>query len=1361
MEIYAEPWQDDAVAVLGFKWSLGIVSKQLARTVAEGSTIVMKAVNANSKKMLQRAISCAPRGQRFQWLLKVQVGTQSISPLYWAIQSGNLAAAEAIIQDLLVFRADRERYYYGNDALFERHQDIINCLCREAPMLIPTLLDGLMWRSARTEKGLRRVNYYVKHLLVNQEGEPAEFLREICTTKDPKIMVHPVVVTVSDTLWNGLVRNHFLLSRLWFLVSLVVFMLSQAILPKEPALEGIFSVRVAVFFGRSLMYAVTMTRLFLRCMWKSGKDCRKGKVFYIFRCFPMPKYLHNAMALGNLALAVLLMLMCAYEPMYVCLMSDPQDWPTYDCDGIEDVRWTYSALGLLAMAVHWFLMVDLAVFSTGLSAFVLVCAQVLSEIGRFLVALIFLLLTFGSAISVLEHPYFEMRDIPNTVLCLFSITILLYEDDYRRLACIEPALLTAVLLFVLASSILLMNLLIAQLNSSYVYIYQDMVGFARLNRAQKIVEALANFNRQHFSTFINSIGLDQPLEFNQGDVGVAGGLQLTEPASEHVVLKDSILRFGGSCSMELEWPEESKSREDKDQISKVESLAKKVLRKVQLMERVQHGGLEQMLHVTRPHLFNGSWMRDVATHQQLLGQALKYVPGPEVCLRIFNLLHPPKTFPSTQGDECAIMSYYDGGHKQAWSGAEEFHLGPEDEGIAYGRRVELLKAIREQRQQLDIKDEQLEEHKRKFEHFQEELARCLDPDEAKILRSRLAHANAQITEQAEEIDDKRSQVRVLEGQVSVLSSHLKQEAEKNTQLIAEQCALRRQLEAEYALRGEQKSWQDCFEQEQQKAATLQLRLEAQVKEAAQKQLAAETAKQKLQGQVQELQELAKIGQEAMDFKAKAEKLAAELQVAHTMQSRLQGELDAVKQQSGSLQAALDEANRQSAKLSVAEHKAATAEQQVQQLGSRLQIAEKKAAEVPVLERQLQEKQQEMESQDQKWRKLYSSYPLVGQLLFPNQSQQAVVAPQGAEDVPAASKAPAVSQDTVATPAMATLKTEALSKAGTASAEQDASPEPTAEGPSGLKGPELSKEQVLGAALGTLSGTASATLGSLVVSQDEAGASATLKKTALLEAKDSSGTADVRLQAAASAAEAGMNAESTGGVQDLPTVKAKAAGPKARASADEPAAAQAAMPVRPVIPKDSAAGPSAKSEAHLPEQHVKTFSMEDGGTGSVPIEPKAVKAGRKIPETADEAGLNVTSTGGVQEGLHAELWTSGKANQPRKKALPPPPPPPAKEDGGTGSVPSEPKDEVSEEALPDVTMKAGQLRSNEQDCEAARHKAWRATEGCLCIHGWLEQQKPQVFCEGRGLICCINYVIWCLQRTWQKGQKLDARTFGRA
>mmetsp|Transcript_55947 Transcript_55947/g.130754 ORF Transcript_55947/g.130754 Transcript_55947/m.130754 type:complete len:1124 (+) Transcript_55947:79-3450(+) len=570
---------EDLLALQGFKWSLGIVSKQLVRTIAEGSTIVMKAVNANSKKMLQKAISCAPRGQRFQWLLKIQVGTHSISPLYWAIESGSLAAAEAIIHDLLLVRADREKYYYGNDALFERHQDIINRLCREAPSLIPTLLDGLIWRSARTDAGRRRVNYYVKHLVVNQEGDPAEFLREICTTKDPKIMVHPAVVMVSDTLWDGLVKGHFLVSRLWFLASLVIFLLGIAILPKTPELESVYEVKIVIFFARSFMYLVTMTRLIIRFIWKSVKDYKRGKYFKVLRCIRVPQHLHNAMALGNLVLAILLLLMCCYEPMYHCLASSPQDWPTYDCDDIEDVRFTYSALGLVAMAVHWFLMVDLAVFSTGLSAFVLVCAQVLSEIGRFLVALIFLLLTFGSAISVLDHGYFEMRDIPNSVLCLFAITVLLYEDDYRTLM-VEPALLTAVLLFVLASSILLMNLLIAQLNSSYVYIYQDMVGFARLNRAQKIVEALNNINKKTWTNFIATLGFDEPLEFNQGDVGVAGGMQITEPAGEHVVLKDSILRFGGSCSVDLQWPEETKHRGDQEKLSKIESMAKKVLRKV-------------------------------------------------------------------------------------------------------------------------------------------------------------------------------------------------------------------------------------------------------------------------------------------------------------------------------------------------------------------------------------------------------------------------------------------------------------------------------------------------------------------------------------------------------------------------------------------------------------------------------------------------------------------------------------------------------------------------------------------------------------------------------------------------------------
>merc|ERR1711972_563444 len=132
---------NDDTAEEAFRWSLSLISRMLTRVINEGSTIVMKAINANSAKLLKKAVSCAPRGKRALWMLNIQVGTQSISPLMWAIETGSLEAAKAVIIDLLTIRADRDRYYYGMDILFERHPDVVKRLCMDAPALVPTLLD--------------------------------------------------------------------------------------------------------------------------------------------------------------------------------------------------------------------------------------------------------------------------------------------------------------------------------------------------------------------------------------------------------------------------------------------------------------------------------------------------------------------------------------------------------------------------------------------------------------------------------------------------------------------------------------------------------------------------------------------------------------------------------------------------------------------------------------------------------------------------------------------------------------------------------------------------------------------------------------------------------------------------------------------------------------------------------------------------------------------------------------------------------------------------------------------------------------------------------------------------------------------
>jgi len=563
----------------GFRWSLALISRLLVRTITEGSTIVMKAVNSNSARQLQTAISCAPRGSRAQWLLNIEVGTHAISPLFWSIESGSLDAARAIIEDLLVIRADRERYYYGAPDLFLRHQDIMQRLCLEAPALLPTLLDGLVWRSTRTSNGLRRANYYIEHLMSNAQGEPADALRELCTTKDPKIMTHPVLVTLSDSLWSGVVQKQFLFERIWFICSLVIFLLVESFLPKIPELRDVWIIRLVIFAGRVLIYLNTMCRLLAFHAKGFFKAFRKGAWKRKLCCLPFPLYLKEPVAACNFMMMVLLICMCSQEPMFHCIGQPGAEFPTMDCPEVKDIRRRYSMFGMLAIALHWALMIDLSVFSTGLSAFVLVCAQVLSEIGRFLVALIFLLLTFGSAIAVLEHGYFEMRDIPHAATALFAITVVLYEDDYRSLL-FEPALLTAVLLYVLASSILLMNLLIAQLNNSYTFIYNDMVGFARLNRATNIVETLKTFPMYKWKVFVESLKFDQPLEFNQGDVGFGGGIQVEEPSHMYSVLTDSVNRFGGSCSPDMQWPDESNGSKLIDRYTKVQKLARKVLRQV-------------------------------------------------------------------------------------------------------------------------------------------------------------------------------------------------------------------------------------------------------------------------------------------------------------------------------------------------------------------------------------------------------------------------------------------------------------------------------------------------------------------------------------------------------------------------------------------------------------------------------------------------------------------------------------------------------------------------------------------------------------------------------------------------------------
>jgi len=635
-------YSTDLLAVEAFRWSLGLVAKILIRTIVEGATAVMKAVNANSLRQLRKAVSCAPRSARATCVLHIQVGSTHMSPLFWAIESGKVDIANAILKDILTIRADRMSYYYGVDELFGHHSDITKRLTEDMPVLLPTLLDGLVWRSHRPERGMRRVNLYVKHMLVNAEGGFADSLKYLAASGDPAIISHPVSVLVSNTLWNGIIYKRFIYFKMWNIFTLILFMFTQGILPQMRETgsgggnqETTRQINIVIFCGRLFTYVFGMGRLacfHLSRIWnwsrttmkrifdeidedKSGTiewaELKQASVAFkqsvkeeIVKAMRMlrdddgPATMDEARkaiatqqnkmyTIISLVLMALLAIMACNEPMLWCTKAD--GWPTDVCDRASaDLLYRYSILSMIALAIHWLILIDLVVFSTSISAFLLVCGHVMAEVKQFLCATGFLLLTFGSAISVrcrkCDWPDdgADFSTMSGAMLSLFAMTVSFYEVDFRGMTG-DPVLLTCVFLFVTLSCILLLNLLIAQLNRSYEYIYYDMLGFARLNRASLIVDGMASVPKSKWQKFVSSLGFDNKLEFGPGDVGLSGGIQTYESLHLHQSTTDTIIRVGGSVSPSMPWPEEADDQEDGEdaQFERLEKLLRKALKRIE------------------------------------------------------------------------------------------------------------------------------------------------------------------------------------------------------------------------------------------------------------------------------------------------------------------------------------------------------------------------------------------------------------------------------------------------------------------------------------------------------------------------------------------------------------------------------------------------------------------------------------------------------------------------------------------------------------------------------------------------------------------------------------------------------------
>jgi len=300
---------------------------------------------------------------------------------------------------------------------------------------------------------------------------------------------------------------------------------------------------------------------------------------------PNAAYLANWQDIASFALMVLLFIMLCIEPTLRCLGKPDEDGESplfhQKCITGQDLVEPYALCSTAAMLLYFALLVDMSVFSTRVSAYVLVCGQMHAEVSLYLFALSFFVVAFAGAVNCLDQDDPDFHGIPTAALSFYKISFGLFEGTDAQDLMANPTLLMGVLIFVIIAVIFLLSLLIAQLSCAYQATYADMIGYARLNRGRVVCDTMPSVPAKRWNNFVESLGLDDKIPFSEGDLGVSGGFQVLELASLHFTTEDTVRRFAGSTSPAARWPQDERVEgDDVDRFDRIERLVVKMAKRV-------------------------------------------------------------------------------------------------------------------------------------------------------------------------------------------------------------------------------------------------------------------------------------------------------------------------------------------------------------------------------------------------------------------------------------------------------------------------------------------------------------------------------------------------------------------------------------------------------------------------------------------------------------------------------------------------------------------------------------------------------------------------------------------------------------
>ena len=496
-----ESYTEESQKAWNYVWTS--VSRCIGDCLSIGSNLITVALVTGETEELERALSLAPRGQRSDWITRVQIHDSVISPFYWAVRDGKLDMARVMIRDLLALRADREAYYYGYDQLWNIHPDIVTVLCRICPELLEDLFDGMLWHSALVEDDSVRVNYYLRELYGDPEvfPDPWDTPFGVLALQGPTtVFVHPLVTKVLDIKWRRFGMFWFLALEGWYTVVLVTFEIAYVGYEQHDCSHTSFRVLVGV------LAAVTSAGQ----LWLVIGQVQAGQVGQVQLPFfgwsiSLPRWLHKRANCLRLLSMGMLTAVGLYDPC-VYLENDLQEARNISQQQLSgnstNASYAASQYGIVIESdtllarlnivcgvvslLLWLGTFQFFTLSHKLSAFMFTVGTLISDVSRVIAVVLLLMFAFGTALARLEsHTDGPFNTFEESIYSLL-----------RRTLQLDPPVMDGVsevggffvLMYALLASRGMLNILIAQMTENVQLLSKLTESFAIHHRVQVTLE---------------------------------------------------------------------------------------------------------------------------------------------------------------------------------------------------------------------------------------------------------------------------------------------------------------------------------------------------------------------------------------------------------------------------------------------------------------------------------------------------------------------------------------------------------------------------------------------------------------------------------------------------------------------------------------------------------------------------------------------------------------------------------------------------------------------------------------------------------------------------------------------------------